>query len=1063
MSDDEFSPVSISLLLGKKTEAISLERLERMVRFLRSREHRVKVHVLGAEEGTDDALGEEGLEERLGVPCRSGWPTPEEAALWVVFGGPALLAVGEEDRMIPLWFDLSGLGPFLEASEPSEGHVYDFWNQVARALDRGDGYSVATSEEAVQLRHQLGLRGRFVDSESAQNAVLVLGSNKDKGWERWQAWLEEPKKLRRLFQLPGSGERQLRTWLEDSVREIQSIQSSRMWRLWMLIIAIKTPLLRWIPKRSQRSAIPSSTAPSPEAPPPAASAKRRSFRSALGRMAAWPLAPFRILLHWIRHGLRSLALGGYRALAKGVTTLRLWSWVACTEVVALGRRWLGRSVEIPPSPAVDGEHRPRVLIVSPYPIYPANHGGAVRLFNLVKQLGATCSVHLLVFLRDQDEDEVQREALEAFCESVHFHRWEPEFETPLWDLAPPNARLFWSSRAELRIRDLVERHRIEILQLEYTELAQYRRAAGPGVQVILVEHDVAFRSFRRRRGLDFHHRYPDSRAFGASALDSVRLERYEIRACREVDQIHVMSEEDGAFLSAYLSDRTQRIRLVPNAVDTEYYRPAQEETRRGVLFVGNFENLPNLDAFEYFTSEIWPRLRQRMPEAEVSVVGAKMPDSIRAWDGRDGIRIVGTVPDMRPYYHRHRLLACPIRAGSGTRLKLLEAYAAGIPAVATRLAAEGIEGQDGEHLLVADDPESFVEAMERLLRDEELAASIATAAMGLAVERYDWSASAENNRRGFHELLGDVTAPEQVSQGASQQDGAAKAVEVSVIIPTLNGGRLLERTLESIQQQETDRSYEVVCVDSGSRAEDLAVMEDFGARIHGIRKQDFNHGLTRDLGASLARGEFLLFLNQDAVPGDAHWLEGLVSALEKNSDWAAVQGGILEFPEDQPEVRRFFWDSCGERFYFTRESDRWIQRFDGIGFSTVNAAMRRSVWQEIPFGWAPIMEDKKWQREVMEAGYGIGAAPQASVFHTHDYDLGSLGRRCRSEGYGWRLLGEDYHLSDMLRDLAQPRLWKEVLSGLRRGRIRGVAEVVFPWFRPWMLWVGNRWSQQVEH
>jgi rhamnosyltransferase len=472
------------------------------------------------------------------------------------------------------------------------------------------------------------------------------------------------------------------------------------------------------------------------------------------------------------------------------------------------------------------------------------------------------------------------------------------------------------------------------------------------------------------------------------------------------------------------------------------------------------------------------------------VVGAHISPRVRRFHGRDGVTVVGTVPDLRPYYHRHSLMVAPIRAGSGTRLKILEAFASGLPVVSTTLGAEGIACADERHLLLADPPAAFARAVVRLLDDAGLGERLAREAMALAAERYDWRASAEALLAAYRELVPPAATP---AEGAAPPAGAARRparrrptatgsaaaraaagegagagtgprprpAGVSVIIPTWNGGERLEAALEAIFAQRCDRDLEVLLIDSGSSPRDLARMSRFPVRIEPIDRAEFNHGLTRDLGAELSRGEVLVFLNQDAVPCDDRWLAQLTDPLfaDGSGGVAAVQGGIRELPDPGA---RFYWDSCGQRFYFTRESDRWIDRFEGIGFSTVNAAIRRSAWERHPFGWAPIMEDKKWQREVVDAGYAIRARPEAAVFHTHNYDLRGLIRRCRSEGFGWRLLGEPYRLADMLRDMLVPRVYRDLVRGLSAGRIRSPAELFFPVLRPLMVYRGNRWSREVE-
>jgi rhamnosyltransferase len=193
-------------------------------------------------------------------------------------------------------------------------------------------------------------------------------------------------------------------------------------------------------------------------------------------------------------------------------------------------------------------------------------------------------------------------------------------------------------------------------------------------------------------------------------------------------------------------------------------------------------------------------------------------------------------------------------------------------------------------------------------------------------------------------------------------------------------------------------------------------------------------------------------VNQDVVPCTDYWLATLIEPLEKGKEYAAVQGGIREFV-DRP---RFFWDSCGARFYFTRESENWLHRHGGMGFSTVNAAIRRSSWETCPFGEAVIMEDKKWQRAATAQGLRIAYQPDAAVFHTHNYDLRALIMRCQQEGFGWRLVGERYLLTDMFHDTLSRAKYGDLWRGIRGGNVRTPAELLFPFLRPWLMFRGNR-------
>ncbi len=279
-------------------------------------------------------------------------------------------------------------------------------------------------------------------------------------------------------------------------------------------------------------------------------------------------------------------------------------------------------------------------------------------------------------------------------------------------------------------------------------------------------------------------------------------------------------------------------------------------------------------------------------------------------------------------------------------------------------------------------------------------------------------------------------------------------MDASIIIPTYNGGELLRRTLKAIYTQQTRKSFEVVIVDSGSKPDTKQILQEFSIELIEIDNSEFNHGLTRDLAAEHASGEFLLFINQDAEPGDAKWLDLMLQPMIENPAIAAVQGGIKE----RNDMQRFFWDSCGETFYFTSESKNWIGRYHNMGFSTVNCAVRRSTWQQHPFGKMDIFEDKGFQAQVHHQGHEIVYA-DGFVYHTHDYNFSQLRRRCIDEGYGWHLVGENYALSSCIKDMFVMANYKKLLRGLRDRKVRQISEIAFPFLRPVWVYIGNHYSQ----
>jgi glycosyltransferase involved in cell wall biosynthesis len=219
-----------------------------------------------------------------------------------------------------------------------------------------------------------------------------------------------------------------------------------------------------------------------------------------------------------------------------------------------------------------------------------------------------------------------------------------------------------------------------------------------------------------------------------------RIQELETTLSRSLDLVLTCSDKDAA---AFRQMGARRVRVVPNAAPD--LSPPLVAQRRDVVFVGTLDWRPNSDAALVLAKEIWPRCRGLLPGARLVIVGRNPPLRVRALASRDVV-IEASVPSVRPYLDRAFATAIPLRAGSGTRIKILEAWAAGVPVVASPVAAEGLPYSDGVDLVLADKPGDFARVLVGLWRDRRLAADLArngartavpftTANVGEAVER----------------------------------------------------------------------------------------------------------------------------------------------------------------------------------------------------------------------------------------------------------------------------------------------------------------------------------------
>jgi glycosyltransferase involved in cell wall biosynthesis len=220
--------------------------------------------------------------------------------------------------------------------------------------------------------------------------------------------------------------------------------------------------------------------------------------------------------------------------------------------------------------------------------------------------------------------------------------------------------------------------------------------------------------------------------------EAALLAKMERRAATMVHTILAVSDED----ARYFSDiGAQRVVVVPNGVDCAAYDSLPTAERTGpptILYVGSLSWLPNLTAVRFLVTEVLPFVRRHAPEARLRIVGKNPPaDLLKLAAADDHVEIAENVLDVRPYLRDANILAVPLQAGGGTRLKILEAFAAGLPVVSTRVGCEGIRVKDGEHLVIADIPQ-FAAAVVQVLRDPNRARESARRSRYLARELYDW-------------------------------------------------------------------------------------------------------------------------------------------------------------------------------------------------------------------------------------------------------------------------------------------------------------------------------------
>ncbi|MBI5083509.1 MAG: glycosyltransferase, partial [Acidobacteria bacterium] len=372
-----------------------------------------------------------------------------------------------------------------------------------------------------------------------------------------------------------------------------------------------------------------------------------------------------------------------------------------------------------------------VLFVSPYPICPPIHGGAVFMNETVRQLGRLADLHVVTLVDDPKEMQAHAALLDSVRSIEFIVRLEGQ-PKGIGALTPFAVREFYDQELEWLIHRQIYNKSIDVVQLEYTNMGQY---AGPYRQIAwtLFEHDVYFQSIGRQLG----GMKPLTRVKGF--MEYLRAMRYELQLLPKLDEIQTCTGENSGYLLSFLPELKGRIHHHLRAgIDTSAYQfTAAGRRPKTMLFLGSFRHLPNQEALRWFLHQVMPLVLEREPEARLIVIGSDPPAAHTIPTFNGAVELAGFVDDIRRPLCEYAVFVCPILSGSGVRVKLLEAFASGIPTASTRIGAEGLTTEDGLYCRLADTPGDFAERILALLANPHEAADMAARAREFVVAQRD--------------------------------------------------------------------------------------------------------------------------------------------------------------------------------------------------------------------------------------------------------------------------------------------------------------------------------------
>jgi sugar transferase (PEP-CTERM/EpsH1 system associated) len=412
-----------------------------------------------------------------------------------------------------------------------------------------------------------------------------------------------------------------------------------------------------------------------------------------------------------------------------------------------------------------GDDAMRCLVLSPFVPYPPEDGGRIRIYELLSRLSQRHRVDVLALAECDDSlDAVHRLREEGYDVDAVPHRLTPSLRTGMRAVASGRS-LYGTVFASRRFADVLQARlhadAYDIVQCEFAYMALYAPVshANGGPRWVLDSHNV---EFRLNETLASVTNGLSGALYRPYAAREARLRRREELAyCRRVDRVLTVSATDRAALREAVPGLV--VDVIPNGVDLDRFAPSERtESDRspGAVFVGKMDYRPNVEGIHWFCEEVLPLVRRRLPEFTLTICGSRPTAAVRRLSELDGVRVTGRIADPRPYLDDAAVVVVPLRAGSGTRLKVLEALAMGRPVLTTSLGAEGLELEPGTNVAQADDAPTFCDRLVSLAEDPFERARLGAAGRRVVEERYGWSAAIARLEAVYAELVDDPRTDE---------------------------------------------------------------------------------------------------------------------------------------------------------------------------------------------------------------------------------------------------------------------------------------------------------------
>lgn len=399
----------------------------------------------------------------------------------------------------------------------------------------------------------------------------------------------------------------------------------------------------------------------------------------------------------------------------------------------------------------------KILHLLPYLPTPAKFGGALRIYHILNHLEKNHDVTVCGFNESGDLELFRQEfpRLEGRMHFLKRRRSQYHRLMQLYALLTPHSHWYnWAQSAELerRINRLLANSEFDFVLSEFATMGHFNLETD--AIRILDAHNVEYDNFRRMSLLNWS---PLRKKFYTREYEKCYKE--EVGIFNKQDAIFTTSSRDGDLIREDAPDIPQFV--IPNGVDIDYFQKGEVEAEPySMVFTGAMSYVPNCDGMIYFIEKIFPRIKKAIPQAKIYVVGSNPPPILKKYSS-DSIVITGFVDDVRPWVDRASVYVVPLNMGSGTRLKVVEALSMKKPIVSTSIGCEGIEVNNEEHLLIRDNPDSFAEAVIKLMENRKKQEELIYHGYERVRQKYDWRVIGNSIDNAFRALTQESDLPRE--------------------------------------------------------------------------------------------------------------------------------------------------------------------------------------------------------------------------------------------------------------------------------------------------------------